>query len=38
MIDARTIAYGQFGRAAEKDSSFSWVKTDFAKALKVVVK
>jgi S-adenosylmethionine synthetase len=33
-IYARTAAYGHFGRKAGRDGSFSWEKTDLAKALK----
>jgi S-adenosylmethionine synthetase len=33
-IYAKTSAYGHFGRKAGRDGSFSWEKTDLAKALK----
>lgn len=36
-IYARTAAYGHFGRKAGRDGSFSWEKTDLAKALKEAV-
>ncbi|MFZ1772790.1 MAG: methionine adenosyltransferase [Rhizobiaceae bacterium] len=36
-IYARTAAYGHFGRKAGRDGSFSWEKTDLAKALKQAV-
>jgi S-adenosylmethionine synthetase len=37
-IYARTASYGHFGRKAGRDGSFSWEKTDLAKALKDAVK
>jgi S-adenosylmethionine synthetase len=36
-IYAKTSAYGHFGRKAGRDGSFSWEKTDLAKALKEAV-
>ncbi|MET0169453.1 MAG: methionine adenosyltransferase [Aliihoeflea sp.] len=36
-IYARTSSYGHFGRKAGRDGSFSWEKTDLAKALKEAV-
>ncbi|MFC5992591.1 methionine adenosyltransferase, partial [Limoniibacter endophyticus] len=33
-IYAKTAAYGHFGRKAGRDGSFSWERTDLAKALK----
>ncbi|HEY4193433.1 MAG TPA: methionine adenosyltransferase [Mesorhizobium sp.] len=36
-IYAKTSAYGHFGRKAGRDGSFSWEKTDLAKALKDAV-
>lgn len=36
-IYAKTAAYGHFGRKAGRDGSFSWEKTDLAKALKTAV-
>ena len=36
-IYARTSSYGHFGRKAGRDGSFSWEKTDLAKALKDAV-
>jgi S-adenosylmethionine synthetase len=37
-IYKRTAAYGHFGRAPEKDGSFSWEKTDLASAIRSAVK
>jgi len=37
-VYARTSAYGHFGRSPDKDSGFSWERTDLAKALKAAVK
>ena len=36
-IYAKTSSYGHFGRKAGRDGSFSWEKTDLAKALKDAV-
>lgn len=36
-IYAKTAAYGHFGRKAGRDGSFSWEKTDLAKAIKDAV-
>ncbi len=36
-IYAKTSAYGHFGRKAGRDGSFSWEKTDLAKAIKDAV-
>ena len=36
-IYAKTAAYGHFGRKASRDGSFSWERTDLAKALKEAV-
>ncbi|MBU0584544.1 MAG: methionine adenosyltransferase [Alphaproteobacteria bacterium] len=36
-IYAKTAAYGHFGRKAGRDGSFSWERTDLAKALKEAV-
>ena len=36
-IYARTSAYGHFGRKPGRDGSFSWEKTDLAKAIKAAV-
>ena len=36
-IYAKTSAYGHFGRKPGRDGSFSWEKTDLAKALKDAV-
>jgi S-adenosylmethionine synthetase len=36
-IYRKTASYGHFGRAAEKDGSFSWERTDLADALKRAV-
>lgn len=36
-IYAKTSAYGHFGRKAGRDGSFSWEKTDLAKALKAAI-
>ena len=36
-IYAKTAAYGHFGRKAGRDGSFSWERTDLAKALKDAV-
>ncbi|MCX7306059.1 MAG: methionine adenosyltransferase domain-containing protein, partial [Hyphomicrobiales bacterium] len=33
-IYAKTSSYGHFGRKPGRDGSFSWEKTDLAKALK----
>jgi S-adenosylmethionine synthetase len=37
-IYARTAAYGHFGRKPGRDGSFSWERTDLAKALRAAVK
>jgi S-adenosylmethionine synthetase len=37
-IYAATASYGHFGRKPGRDGSFSWEKTDLAKALKAAVK
>jgi len=36
-IYRKTASYGHFGRAPEKDGSFSWERTDLADALKRAV-
>ena len=36
-INARTSAYGHFGRKPDGDGGFSWEKTDLADALKRAV-